>query len=107
MEITIAPLTAIPEGEGRNFVVGDDPVAVFRTRAGEVFAVQGQCPHRGGPLADGLTGGGTLICPLHGWKFDLATGAGPDPACALRTFAARVDERSRIVLSIPSTGHSL
>jgi nitrite reductase (NADH) small subunit len=101
MEITIAPLGAIPEGEGRNFVVAGDAVAVFRTRAGEVFAVQAQCPHRGGPLADGLTGGGTLICPLHAWKFDLATGTGPDAACALRTFAARVDERGSIVLSVP------
>ena len=101
MEVTIAPLTAIPEGEGRNFIVGGDRVAVFRTRTGDVFAVQAQCPHRGGPLADGLTGGSTLICPLHAWKFDLATGAGPNPTCALRTFAARVDGRGRIVLSVP------
>ena len=107
MELTVAPLGAIPEGEGRTFAVGGDLVAIFRTRTGTVFAVQAECPHRGGPLADGLTGGGALICPLHSWKFDLATGEGPDPSCRLRTFAARVDERGQIVLAVPTSDRTL
>ena len=63
-ELTLGPLSAIPPGEGRNFVSLGEKIAVFRTRGGEVFAVQAECPHRGGPLADGLLGGTTLICPL-------------------------------------------
>jgi nitrite reductase (NADH) small subunit len=49
-------------------------VAVFHTRAGDVFATQAQCPHKAGPLADGMVGDATLVCPLHDWRFDLATG---------------------------------
>jgi nitrite reductase (NADH) small subunit len=94
-EIVLAPLTAIPPGEGRTFSVGTERIAVFRTRNGDVFAVQALCPHKGGPLADGLVGGTTLICPLHGWKFDLAS-----DSCGLRTFPVRVDEASQIVLTL-------
>jgi nitrite reductase (NADH) small subunit len=71
---------------------------VFRTRAGEIFAVQAECPHRGGPLADGLVGGTTLICPLHAWKFDLASGAALLGACGLKTYPVHLDEAGQIVL---------
>ena len=101
MEMTVAPLSAIPEGEGRAFTIGAERVAVFRMRDGKVFAVQGECPHRGGPLADGLTGGSTLVCPLHAWKFDLATGQALNGDCVLRTFDARIDARGLIVLTVP------
>ncbi len=85
-EVTLAPLSAIPLGEGRTFEVQGEQIAVFRTREGEVFAVQAECPHKGGPLADGLVGGSTVICPLHAWKFDLKTGLPLMGTCALRTF---------------------
>ena len=75
-------------------------MAVFRMRGGKVFAVQGECPHRGGPLADGLTGGSTLVCPLHAWKFDLETGQALNGDCALKTFAARVDAAGHIVVTV-------
>jgi nitrite reductase (NADH) small subunit len=64
----------VPLGEGRNFDLGDERVAVFRTRDGQVFATQAICPHAGGPLADGIVGGNTVVCPLHARRFDLATG---------------------------------
>lgn len=104
MDITLARLEAIPPGEGRTFAVHGDRVAVFRTRGGDVFAVQAECPHRGGPLADGLTGGSTLVCPLHAWKFDLATGAALNGTCTLRTFAVHVDHTGHIVLAVPAPG---
>ena len=100
MEMTLAPVGAIPEGEGRTFVIGGERVAVFRMRDGRVFAVQGACPHRGGPLADGLTGGSTLVCPLHAWKFDLETGQALNGECALKTFGATVDAAGHIVLTM-------
>ena len=89
----------IPLGEGRVFMVEGEKIAVFRTRGNEVYAVQAECPHRKGPLADGLLGGTTLICPLHGWKFDLTTGQALFGDCGLKTFPVRVDGSAQIILS--------
>lgn len=99
-ELIVGPLEAIPPGEGRTFSASGEKVAIFRARTGRVFAVQAECPHRGGPLADGLLGGTFLICPLHSWKFDLSNGEVLNGECGLRTYPVRVDEKGRIVLSI-------
>jgi nitrite reductase (NADH) small subunit len=99
-EIELAQLSAIPPGEGRNVIALGRKIAVFRTRAGAVFAVQAECPHRGGPLADGLIGGTTLICPLHSWKFDLATGEPLFGDCGIKTYPVRVDEAGRVMLTV-------
>jgi nitrite reductase (NADH) small subunit len=98
LEITVAPLSAIPPGEGRQFEVAGQRVA--NTRSGQVFAVQANCPHRNGPLADGLVGGTTLVCPLHSWKFDLSTGDALMGDCGLRTYPACVDEKQNIILKL-------
>jgi nitrite reductase (NADH) small subunit len=100
VEIDVGVISAIPPGEGRNVQSPAGKIAVFHTRGGSVFAVQAECPHRGGPLADGLVGGTTLICPLHAWKFDLSTGEALFGSCGIRTFPARIDERGHILLSI-------
>ncbi len=90
----------IPLGEGRRFVVGHVPVAVFRQRDGRVFATQAICPHKAGPLADGIIGAGKVVCPLHAYKFDLESGKPLDSECkALRTFPVQVDERGHLVLT--------
>jgi NAD(P)H-dependent nitrite reductase small subunit len=70
----LGPMDQIPVGEGRAFVVGDEQVAVFRPRGGELHALQAICPHRGGPLADGLIDGQQVICPLHNHAFRLVDG---------------------------------
>ena len=49
--------------------------------SGNVFATSAECPHRGGPLADGLVGGDTVICPMHGFAFDLRTGEAVGREC--------------------------
>ena len=100
VEFDLGLLSAIPPGEGRNVEVSGRRIAIFHTRGGGVYAVQAQCPHRGGPLADGLVGGTTLICPLHAWKFDLATGVALFGDCGLQTFSVRVDEGGRIQLTV-------
>jgi nitrite reductase/ring-hydroxylating ferredoxin subunit len=100
-DITVAPLSAIAPGEGRTFEIAGERIAIFHTRAGNLFAVQAACPHRGGPLADGLIGEDTLICPLHAAKFNLATGtalAGPTDSC-LKTYPVRLNDRQQIVLT--------
>ena len=61
----LGPVEAIPIGEGRAFTVGRRQVAVFRLRDGTLRATQAQCPHAGGPLADGQLDPTTVICPLH------------------------------------------
>ena len=97
----LGPVSRLPLGEGRIFQVGHTAVAIFRTRGGEVFATQASCPHRGGPLADGLVGAGKVICPLHSYKFDLATGEPVGNACeALKTYPVSVSETGDILLSL-------
>ena len=99
-EWKLAPLDDVPPGEGRNFAVSGETIAVFHTRGGQVYATQAECPHRGGRLADGLVGGSTLICPLHSWKFDLSTGQPLLGECGLKTYAVRVDPAGQIWISV-------
>lgn len=60
-------------------------IAIFRTQ-GEVFALRNKCPHKGGPLSEGIVHGKQVTCPLHGWKLYLETGeaVAPDVGCARR-----------------------
>jgi len=106
MDIKLGLIAEIPPGEGRTYKVGAEPIAVFHARGGRVFATQAQCPHRGGPLADGLLGGDVVICPLHAWKFDLKTGQPLASAsgCSLKTYPVRVDPAGRIVLQMVASG---
>jgi nitrite reductase (NADH) small subunit len=71
--IRACSIDEIPEGEGRVVVVDGARLAVFR--AGDGWrAVDAACPHRGGPLADGLVADASVICPLHQRRFSLDTG---------------------------------
>jgi nitrite reductase (NADH) small subunit len=99
IELRVANLDAIPPGEGRTFGIMGEKLAIFRTREGRVFAVQAECPHRGGPLADGLVGGTTVVCPLHGWKFDLSTGDPIMGECGLNKYPVRVGDDGGIFIS--------
>ena len=102
-ELILGPLDSVPPGEGRTFSAYGEKIAVFRTRTNGVFAVQAECPHKGGPLADGLLGGTTVICPLHSQKFDLATGNALTGDCGLKTYPVRLDENGHILLSCQGT----
>lgn len=90
--VRITTVENIPLREGRAVQVGGQVVAVFNL--GDRFlALENRCPHRGGPLADGIVSAGTVVCPLHAWKVDLATGSvtnqSENPQC-VKTFPARV-----------------
>lgn len=74
-EVTLGALDEIPVGEGRTFTVDGEQIAVFRLRDGSLRALDAVCPHRGGPLADGLADARVVVCPLHGHTYDLCTGA--------------------------------
>ena len=62
------------------------PVAVFRTEDQSVFALRDRCPHKGGPLSQGIVHGHRVTCPLHGWNIELDSGEAvePDAGCAGR-----------------------
>jgi len=103
VEVSLGSVASIPEGEGRTFDTGSHRIAVFRTREGRVFASQAECPHRGGPLADGLVGGSTVICPLHSLKFDLATGESLNGDCILKTYCTTLTQAGHIVVELGET----
>ena len=67
-------------------------VAVFRNDAGEVFALLDRCPHKGGPLSQGIVFGSRVACPLHHWTIGLADGQAqaPDEGCTPR-FSVKVE----------------
>jgi nitrite reductase (NADH) small subunit len=62
-----------PPGESRELVAGDRIVALFNVD-GQFYALDGICPHQGGPLGKGFLGGCLVTCPWHGWQFNVATG---------------------------------
>ena len=84
--VHLGPVEHVPLGQGHCYIVGSDEIAVFRQRDGRLFATQHRCPHRQGPLADGLLGGGRVICPLHGHTFNLESGEGTEPGERLRVY---------------------
>lgn len=70
-----------------------DNIALFRPATDRVFALADRCPHKGGPLSQGIVAGDTVACPLHGWNIALDSGnaSAPDEGCA-RTFSVRVHD---------------
>jgi nitrite reductase (NADH) small subunit len=71
--IRVASVTEVPPGTGKEVVAGGRMVALFNV-AGTFHAIDGVCPHQGGPLGQGTLEGNVLTCPWHGWQFDVTTG---------------------------------
>jgi nitrite reductase (NADH) small subunit len=94
----VGPLDQIPIGEGRAFDIAGEQVAVFRLRNGALRAVSAACPHKGGPIADGLIDLQVVICPLHLNAFDLATGCSTTGSGPLRTYDVQLDGEQIVVL---------
>lgn len=67
-------------------------IALFRTTLDEVFAIKDECPHKQGPLSQGIVHGTSVTCPLHNWKIDLSSGEalGPDEGCT-NTYSTKVE----------------
>lgn len=72
--IDIAALADIPREGARVVRTPQGCVAIFRTATDQVFALDDRCPHKGGPLSEGIVHGTQVTCPLHNWVFDMATG---------------------------------
>jgi len=72
--VKVLDLADLPPGKGVPVTVNGRDVAVFR-RGEEILAIDNECPHQGGNLCDGWVEGEIVICPLHGWEFDMRSGA--------------------------------
>ncbi|MBW0014565.1 Rieske 2Fe-2S domain-containing protein [Mycobacterium sp.] len=100
-EVTLGDVDDIPVGGGRAYAVEGRQIAVFRLRDGSLRAIDAVCPHRGGPLADGLSDAGVVVCPLHGFTYDLATGEEVGGAgAAVTAYPVRADDSGTIHLSM-------
>jgi nitrite reductase (NADH) small subunit len=97
--LEVGTIDDIPPLGARVVVRNGGNIAIFRTGDGRIFAIDDRCPHKGGPLSQGIVHGTAVTCPLHNWTIDLASGeaAAPDIGCA-RTIAVRLEGR-RILLS--------
>lgn len=103
--IEIGALDDIPRQGARVVRRKDGDIAVFRTLDDEVFALADRCPHRGGPLSQGIVHGRRVACPLHDWKVHLDTGlaVAPDEGCAAR-FPVRVEGGKVFLSCTPDEG---
>lgn len=94
--IRIARCSDIPLREGRAVKLGDREIAIFNL--GDRFlAIKNRCPHKSGPLADGIVSGTTVVCPLHAWKFSLENGEAVSSTSAsqcVQTFRTIVQDGS-------------
>jgi nitrite reductase (NADH) small subunit len=94
--IDIAALDDIPRQGARLVKTQGGCIAVFRAADDQVFAIDDRCPHKGGPLSEGIVHGTSVTCPLHAAVFDLTTGQGTDD-WLVKTHAVRV-EGGRVLL---------
>lgn len=90
--IDIGPIEEVPLRGARMVKTALGCIAIFRTAEAEVFAASNTCPHKGGPLSEGIVHGTSVTCPLHNWVFDLNTGEaqGADEG-RIATYPVRID----------------
>lgn len=89
----VCALTDIPVLGARVVKSVHGDIAVFRNAEDEVFALRDKCPHKGGPLSQGIVFGRRVACPLHGWNIELKDGCAvePDEGCAT-SFPVHIEE---------------
>ncbi len=94
----IGALDDIPRQGARLLKTAFGCVALFRTADDQVFALDDRCPHKGGPLSEGIVHGTRVTCPLHAWVFDLSTGmaTGADEG-RVATYPVRI-EAGRVLI---------
>ncbi len=90
--IEIGIVDDVPNRGSRVVSTQQGDIAIFKTADGRIFALWDKCPHKGGPLSQGIVHGEQVTCPLHNWVIGLETGEvkGPDQGCA-RKVKCRVE----------------
>lgn len=97
----VGAIDDIPRLGSRVVALPGRRIALFRTSDDRIFALEDRCPHRGGPLSQGIVHGKRVTCPLHGWTIELDSGeaVAPDKGCAPRIPVAL--QGGRILLNLP------
>lgn len=100
--IEVGTVEDIPKQGARVVKTDDYDIAIFRTQEDKIFALKDECPHKGGPLSQGIVHNNKVACPLHDWKINLDSGIAvePDEGCAAR-FPIKI-EGETIYLSLES-----
>ena len=96
----VGTLDDIPRLGARTVTTPRGEVAVFRTAADRVFALDDRCPHKAGKLSQGIVHGESVTCPLHGWVIALASGEAesPDEGCVRRVAVRLVGRRVLLMM---------
>lgn len=91
--VKITQLDNVPKMGARKIVIGDIQIALFKTKDGSIFAIENECPHKKGTLADGLVHDHIVTCPLHNTDIVLSSGeaVGEDYSCA-KTYKSKVED---------------
>lgn len=101
--IRVTTLENIPAREGRAVQIGDREIAIFNL-GDRLLATSNRCPHKSGPLCDGIITGTSVVCPLHAWKVSLTNGSVERPASeserCVETYPVRVED-GVVVLAVP------
>jgi nitrite reductase (NADH) small subunit len=102
--LEIGMINDIPPRGARCVNTPQGKIGVFRTADDKVFAIEDHCPHKGGPLSQGIVHGAAVTCPLHNWVISLETGQamGADEG-AVRTFPVKV-EGDRLFIALEALG---
>ncbi|MDX8413832.1 MAG: nitrite reductase small subunit NirD [Mariprofundales bacterium] len=98
--IEICALDEIPVSQARTVNAGENMIAVFRLTDNRVKAIENRCPHKQGPLAEGVISGDDILCPLHNWRIHLDDGkvVAPDEGC-VKTYPVKI-ENDRVFLNL-------
>lgn len=75
----VCPFDEIPKLGSRVVRTADKEIGVFRTEDDRIFAINNACPHKAGPLSQGIVYGDKVACPLHSWKISLVDGKAEEP----------------------------
>ena len=105
--IRVTKTENIPLREGRSVRIGDREVAIFNL--GDRFAaIDNDCPHRGGPMCDGIVTGSAVVCPLHGWKISLDSGVvlRPEVCVRVETYPVQVVDGT-VAIQLPPSKEDL
>jgi nitrite reductase/ring-hydroxylating ferredoxin subunit len=98
--VKVASLADVPPGKVFEAIAGDNSYALCN-RNGEILALDGICPHAGGPLGQGVLDGDFLECPWHAWRYDCRTGVNPDDdQVSVQTYPVKIEDGA-IFLELP------
>ena len=88
--VKAANVNDVKQGQGKTITVNGVEIALFNLD-GNFYAIDNTCPHRGGPLGEGMLDDGIVTCPLHGWKFNVTTGKNVSLPVDVKKFEVKVE----------------